>query len=124
MWNCNMCNHANPEDAQLCAKCGSARGAKSGDKRRRVTSANYDYKPQLSNLLDGIAWAMVALGVLSGISTVVLGVKGVALVVSIITIALQTGAIFAVLRALSAVVWDTGTTKALIMQMYDKYMND
>lgn len=124
MWNCNMCNHANPEDAQLCAKCGSARGAKAGDKRRRVTSANYDYKPQLSTLLDGMAWAMFALCVLSIISTFVLGVKGAALVVSIITTVLQTGAIFIVLRALSAVVWDSSTTKALIMQMYDKDMNE
>lgn len=124
MWNCNMCNHANPEDAQLCAKCGSARGAKAGDKKRRMTSANYDYKPQLSTLLDGIAWAMVALGALSIISTFVLGVRGAALIVSIITTALQTGAIFIALRALSAVVWDTGTMKALVMQMYDKDMNE
>lgn len=154
MWTCEKCKAMNPDKTQECPNCGEKRTCKvehveqpqriqtyTQSVKRRVNSANYDGKPDLSTWLDVFGWILLGGGIVAAIicfSTLAYAENEiVGLLYSrtekvfswsgfIISVGVLFSSVFGFLcaRGLSQIVWDSSTTKSLTMQMYDKMMND
>lgn len=109
--------------------------------KRRMNAANYDGKPGLSTWLDVFGWILLFGGILTAIvcfSTMSYVENQVASrlyakaekMFSFTGFMTSVGVLFSSIfgflcvRGLSQLVWDSSTTKALAMQMYNKTMND
>lgn len=137
MWVCKKCNGENPNSTNICQGCGekhmekleSPQSPKSvtanvRSQKRRVSAESYDYKTKLVVCLEVLGWIVLALGIVSAI--IVFASLDIGLLTICTAFGVLLGAVAgcACLKGLASVVWDAGTTKALIMQMYDKAMND